>query len=116
MNFLAMTIDDEMLQMMNDAYQCLNENINKSCENEWLESTRIMNDVNEYKKLIEDAKILLYSGCIDFTKLSTTVKLYNLKVKNRWSDSSFGQMLKLQKEMFPKENTLPYSAYAAKSS
>lgn len=66
------------------------------------------------RKLIEDAKRPLYPGCVDFTKLSATVEFYNLNVKNRWSDTSFDQMLKLQKDVLPKDNTLPDSAYVAK--
>ena len=52
--------------------------------------------------------------CIIFTKLSATVKLYNLKVRNGWFNTIFTQLLKLQREMLPKENTLPYSTYATK--
>ena len=42
------------------------------------------------------------------------MKLYNLKVKNGWFDSSFFQMLKLQKDMLPKYNTLLDYTYDAK--
>ena len=60
-------VDDEMLQMVNDAYQCLNEIINESYENEGLESIDVISYANNYKNLIEDSKIPLYSGCIYFT-------------------------------------------------
>ena len=73
-----------------------------------------MNDINHYQKLIEDAKTPLYPGCTSFTKLLTTMKLYNLKVKNGWSNTSLTQLLKLLREMLPKENTLPNSIYATK--
>jgi hypothetical protein len=79
-----------------------------------LASTNVLNEVNEYRKLIEDAKMPLYPGCVDFTKLSTTMEYYNLKVNSGWSDRSFGQMLKLHKNTLPRDNTLPDSAYAAK--
>ena len=35
-------------------------------------------------------------------------------MKSGWSDTSFDQMLKLQKKVLPKDNTFPDSAYAAK--
>ena len=57
----------------------------------------------------------MYLGCTSFTKLSATTKLYNLKVRNGWSDASFNQLLKLQREMLPTGNTLLESTYAAKS-
>jgi hypothetical protein len=74
-----------------------------------------MNDINKYQKLIEDARKPLYPGCTSFTKLLATVKLYNLKVENGWSDTSLTQVLKLLREMLPKENTLPDFAYDAKN-
>ena len=42
------------------------------------------------------------------------MKLYNLKVRNGWSDASFIQLSKLQEKMLPTGNTLPESTYAAK--
>ena len=107
-------VDDHMVQMVNDVYQCFNEHLDVNCENSQATSMEEMNDINQYKKLIDDAKTPLYPGCTSFTKLSATVQLYNLKVKNGWSDTSFTQMLKLKREMLPKENTLPDSSYAAK--
>ena len=73
-----------------------------------------MKDINHTQKLIEYAMAPLYSGCTNFTSISTTMKLYNLKVKNGWLDTSFTQLLKLQREMIPKENTLLDFAYVAK--
>ena len=37
-------------------------------------------DPNEFEKLFNDAEKSLYEGWKKFTKLSTLVKLYNLKV------------------------------------
>ncbi|XP_031127661.1 uncharacterized protein LOC116029760 [Ipomoea triloba] len=56
----------------------------------------------------------LFSGCSKFTKLSSMLKLYNLKAKNRWSDKSFTELLKLLKDMLPDDNELPCSTYEAK--
>ncbi|XP_031131782.1 uncharacterized protein LOC116033164 [Ipomoea triloba] len=56
----------------------------------------------------------LFSGCSKFTKLSSMLKLYNLKAKNRWSDKSFTELLKLLKDMLPDDNKLHCSTYEAK--
>ena len=106
---------DHMVEMVNDAYQYYNENPDVNCENDQVESMEEKNDINQYLKLIEDSKEPLYPGCTSFTKLSTTVKLYNLKVRNGWSNASFTQLLKLQRElMLPTANTVPEYTYAAK--
>ena len=60
-----------------------------NCENDQVESMEEKNYINQYLKLIEDAKEPLYPGCTSFTKLLATVKSYNLKVINGWSDASF---------------------------
>ena len=94
-------VDDDMVEMVNDAYQYYNENPYVNCENGQVESMEEKNDIDQQLKLIEDAKAPLYLGCTSFTKLSATVKLYNLKVRNGWFDASFTQLLKLQREMIP---------------
>ena len=55
-----------------------------------------------------------YEGCKNFTKLSGLVILYNLKVKHRWSDASFDELMKLLDDMFPKGNQLPKCIYEVK--
>ena len=40
-----------------------------------------MEDPVSLKKLLEDAEKPLYPGCANFTKLSTLVKLYNVKAQ-----------------------------------
>ena len=64
--------------------------------------------------LIDYVEIPMYLGCIDFTKILAPMKLYILKVRNGWFDSSFGQILKLQKEMLCKDNTHLDSTHATK--
>ncbi|KAL0536272.1 hypothetical protein IC582_025215 [Cucumis melo] len=71
-------------------------------------------DPNEFEKLLNDAKKPLYEGCKTFTKLSTLVKLYNLKVRYGWGDISFSELLKTLKEIFPTSNEIPTSMYEAK--
>ncbi|KAL8099331.1 hypothetical protein AgCh_031838 [Apium graveolens] len=67
------------------------------------------------ESLVDGSKKLLYPGCNDqFTRLSTTLKLCKLKVKNGWSDKSFTEMLKLLADILPPNNELPISTYEAK--
>ncbi|XP_031106224.1 uncharacterized protein LOC116010865 [Ipomoea triloba] len=68
----------------------------------------------EFETFFENCGKLLFSGCSKFTKLSSMLKLYNLKAKNRWSDKSFTELLKLLKDMLPDDNELPCSTYEAK--
>ena len=107
-------VDDHMVQMVNDVYQYFNENLDVNCENGQATLMDAMNDINHCQKLIEDAKAPLNPGCTSFFKLLATAKLYNLKVKNGWSDTSLTQLLKLLREMLPKENTLPNFSYDRK--
>ena len=71
-------------------------------------------DPNGFEKLLIDAEKPLYEGCKKYTKLSTLVKLYNLKVRYGWSDTSFSELLKTLKEILPTTNELPNSLYEAK--
>ncbi|KAA0060130.1 hypothetical protein E6C27_scaffold39G00500 [Cucumis melo var. makuwa] len=71
-------------------------------------------DPNGFEKLLIDAEKPLYEGCKKYTKLSTLVKLYNLKVRYGWSDISFSELLKTLKEILPTTNELPNSLYKAK--
>ncbi|XP_073317253.1 uncharacterized protein [Primulina huaijiensis] len=70
----------------------------------------------QFHKLLEDAEKPLYPGCVKFTKLSTLVKLYNLKAKYSWRDKSFTDLLGLFGQMLPDDNELPLSLYDAKKS
>ena len=56
----------------------------------------------------------MYSGYEKYTSLSSLVKLYNLKGKYGWSDSSLNDLLSFLGGMLPKDNTLPSFAYEAK--
>ena len=107
-------VDDHMVEIVNDVYQYFNENPNVNCHNGQAISMDEVNVINHYQKLIEDSKISLYPCCNSFTKLLATMKFYNLKVKNGWNNTSLTQFLKLLREMLPKENRLPDSAYATK--
>ena len=43
--------------------------------------------------LKNDAETPLYVGCSKFTRLSAVLRLYNLKVKDGWSDQIFTTLL-----------------------
>jgi hypothetical protein len=47
-------------------------------------------------------------------KLGTTLELLQWKAKNGVSDKGFGELLKIQKKMLPKDNELPATTYEAK--
>ncbi|KAA0040432.1 transposase [Cucumis melo var. makuwa] len=71
-------------------------------------------DPSGFEKLLNDAEKSLYEGCKKFTKLSTLVKLYNLKVRHGWSNISFSELLKALKDILSSPNDLPTSMYEAK--
>jgi len=52
-----------------------------------------------FDRLTMDAKTPLYNGCTSFTRLSTVLKLFNLKAGNGWSDKTFTELLSLLKDM-----------------
>ncbi|CAM8926030.1 unnamed protein product [Rhodiola kirilowii] len=66
------------------------------------------------ESLRNDSELPLYEGCSKYTRLSVTLKLFNLKAKNGWSDKSFTEVLSLVKDMLPDEKTLPNRTYEAK--
>jgi hypothetical protein len=75
-----------------------NENID-NVESQQLDE--IMNDIGadfvdiakKFINLGNDSNMPLFPGCTKFMKISSIFKLYNLKVKNGWSDKSFTSLL-----------------------
>lgn len=67
-----------------------------------------------FEKLIANSEKPLYNGCKSFTRLSSIMKLYNLKAANGWSDKSFTDLLTIVHEMLPQDNVLPSRTYEAK--
>ncbi|KAE8653159.1 hypothetical protein Csa_019568, partial [Cucumis sativus] len=49
------------------------------------------NASNTFDTMFDDAKKPLYPGCKKFTKLSALVRLYNLKVRYGWTNTSFSE-------------------------
>ncbi|XP_071688248.1 uncharacterized protein [Rutidosis leptorrhynchoides] len=66
------------------------------------------------QQLFVDAEKPLYTGCMNFTKLSAVIQLVNLKSNNGWSDTSFTSLLELLNKMLPEGNELSVSTYQAK--
>ncbi|KAI5327116.1 hypothetical protein L3X38_026512 [Prunus dulcis] len=71
-------------------------------------------DPYEFANVIGDGDQPVYPGCRKYTKLSTLVKLYNLKAKHGMSDVCFTELLILQGDLLPEGNTIPTSMYEAK--
>ncbi|KAK9212492.1 hypothetical protein WN943_001874 [Citrus x changshan-huyou] len=71
-------------------------------------------DPKALKKLLEDSEKPLYPGSNKFTKLSSLVKLYNIKGRYGWSNSSFSDLFSALSDMLPEGNDLPVSMYEAK--
>ncbi|CAM8954153.1 unnamed protein product [Rhodiola kirilowii] len=66
------------------------------------------------ESLRNDSELPLYEECSKYTRLSATLKIFNLKAKNGWSNKSFTELLALVKDMLPEGNTLPNRTYEAK--
>ena len=60
-----------------------------------------------YETISVDAETPLYVGSTKFTRLSTVLRLMNLKATNGWMDKSFIELLVLLNEILPDGNTLP---------
>jgi hypothetical protein len=72
-------------------------------------------ELAKYKKMIEDSKKPFYHGCAaQYTRLFVMVKLFRLKVSNRWSDCSFMELLMLLKDMLPQGNAVLETFYKEK--
>ncbi|GJR87240.1 hypothetical protein Tco_0211251 [Tanacetum coccineum] len=65
-----------------------------------------VDDLVKFQELLLDAEKPLYKGCSDFTKLSSIVKLLNLKGKYGASDKFFTELLGLIKKMLPARNKM----------
>ncbi|XP_037428461.1 uncharacterized protein LOC119294365, partial [Triticum dicoccoides] len=66
-------------------------------------------------RMFEDHRKALYPGCDDgLKKLGCTLDLLKWKAEAGVADSAFENLLKMLKNMFPKDNELPASTYEAK--
>ncbi|KAL8162298.1 hypothetical protein V2J09_013787 [Rumex salicifolius] len=69
-------------------------------------------DAQKFYRLLKEYEVPLTAEGKTMSKLSYIVKLLHLKVMNKWSDSSFTSLLKLQCEAYG--NSIPDSYYEAK--
>jgi len=67
-----------------------------------------------YDSLKEYSVTKLYPGCSTFSRLSTVLRLFNIKTRNGWTNKSFTELLELFHQILPEGNTLPSSHYEAK--
>ncbi|XP_076885268.1 uncharacterized protein LOC143534737 [Bidens hawaiensis] len=73
------------------------------------------NDLDpEFDELFAEVNTELYPGCTWLSSLNFLAKMTHFKVLNKWTDSSFSQLLKFLKFALPKENHIPASYYEAK--
>jgi len=71
--------------------------------------------IHLYDSFKSNSEEELYPRCINFTRLSTTLKLFSLKARHGWTNTSFTKLLELLKEMLPENNMLPIRNYEAKN-
>ncbi|XP_052627045.1 uncharacterized protein LOC128133587 [Lactuca sativa] len=67
----------------------------------------------EFDDLFEELNTKLYPECSDMSALNFLAKLLHVKVINRWTNSSFDQLVELLRVAFPKSK-IPASHYEAK--
>ena len=72
-------------------------------------------EAHGYGSMSSDVETPLYLGSTNFRRLSTMLRLMNMKTINGWTDKSFTELLQLLKDMLPEGNTLPNLNYEAKN-
>jgi hypothetical protein len=73
-----------------------------------------IDDLDKFQELLADAEKPLYKSCPNFTKLSATVQLLNLKSKHGMTNKCFTELLLLLKRMLPEDNEMVKNTYEAK--
>lgn len=66
----------------------------------------ILDNPDALSSLLSDSETLVYPGYVKFTKLSSLIRLFNMKIKYRLSDTMFSEFVGLVSDMFPKKNQL----------
>jgi hypothetical protein len=108
-DILGFTDDDIKFQVHN--IEEMVHNVKSHCDDDHYSNGELV----KYKKIIEDSKKPFYNGCAaQYTRLFVMVKLFQLKVSNRWSDCSFKDLLTIIKDMLPQGNAVPEIIYEAK--
>jgi hypothetical protein len=72
-------------------------------------------EFKKLKQLLVNMKTPLYPSCNErYTKLSTSLKLLQLKATYHWTDKGFRELLEVLVDMFPEGNQIPRTTYEAK--
>ena len=102
---------DEMTDVINDIIG--EANTNEEDEDEGTDEGGSGVD-KEFGELFEEVETELYPGCTWLSSLNFLAKMLHMKVLNKWTNSSFDELLEFLKFAFPKENKIPASYYEAK--
>jgi hypothetical protein len=79
------------------------------------DNEKINKEREKLDRMLEDHKKSLYPKCQNgLKKLGSTLELQKWKAEDGLSDSGFEKLLKMMKNMLPKDNELPASTYEAK--
>jgi hypothetical protein len=101
------TTNNEMFDAIDDIMAEQNTNEENIDEDETAEDP-------EFDALFKELNTELYPGCGWLSSLNFLAKLMHIKVMNKWTNSSFDQLLEFLRVAFPKENQIPASHYEAK--
>ena len=71
-------------------------------------------ETDKFRRLLEDSKKELYSGCVNHTKLSFILRLYHIKCLGNWINKSFSMLLDLLRASHPLPNEVPNTLYETK--
>ena len=67
-------------------------------------------ETDDFREKIKELHTPLYQGCKNYSRLSFTIELYLIKLRDKMSDVAFGEMVYLLKNVFPDIN-IPDSFY-----
>ncbi|XP_076918686.1 uncharacterized protein LOC143579188 [Bidens hawaiensis] len=104
---LPTTTNHEMFDLIDDVMAEQYTNINED------EAGGIGLD-KEFDQFFEELNTPLYPECSGMSSLYFLAKMMHIKVINKWTDSSFDQVLEFLREAFPKVKNIPASHYEAK--
>ncbi|KAK1605765.1 hypothetical protein QYE76_029438 [Lolium multiflorum] len=103
---------DEIDQLLLDGFDMYPRS--SSEEEEGSEDDSEDEDVETYKRLVNDGGQQLYPGCKKFSKLQFLVRLLNIKNVRGMTNAAFEDMLTLFREALPEGHSLPKKFHEAK--
>ena len=111
-NEMADVLEDLMDEGMEEEHNILNEG-NSGAE-EGNPGTENSGSTDDFEDLLKEVQSELYPGCTKFSSLDFLAKLMHLKVKHKWTNISFDDLLELLRSSHPEGNKVPSSHYVAK--